>query len=398
MASISTKLENTPPALLIGNIITSVLRNRPTYLQIALGVLLRDYKTILGYTYDYGITCSYDGIFRFKKSTAVVAAKDPSVHGISNAESGLVQTLVDNFDAYIHSPNGKLSTHSLAMILTQPSTPGNETNADTIERLKHCDVKLTINEDDNDVNVYYVDQKKPPLPEIPVPLLTDAFKTHQGISNARATELDFQFTKDMNASTDWPEYHRYNTKVCREQGHILKRKTSIVYLPLIYKAPADPATIMFDMLNARAVTETTCQEYVVFTADQQLYRVAVHVMWENQVLFGNIYLRLGGMHLLMSYIGCIGSLMAGSDIVEVLSEAFGGALKMLTGKKYPDNVRALRMLVEKLIMPFFQTQNMLCMDDLQHALNDTASHSRIAKLWVNCGIKPVHCIHYHEVC
>ena len=175
LASISTKLENTPSALLIGNIITSVLRNRPIDLQIVLGVLLRDYKTIPGYTYDYGITCSYDEILRFKKSAAVVAARDPSVHGISSAESGLVQTIVDNFDADIHSPNGKLSTHSLAMILTQPSTPGNETDADTIERLKYCDVKLTLNEDDNDVTVYYVGQKKPPLPEILVPLLTDAF-------------------------------------------------------------------------------------------------------------------------------------------------------------------------------------------------------------------------------
>ena len=352
-------------------------------------MLLRDYKTILGYTYDYGITCSYDEILRFKKSAAVVAAKDPSVRGISSAESGLVQTIVDNFDADKHSPNGKMSTHSLAMILTQPSTPENETDADTIERLKHCDVKLTINEDDNDVNVYYVGQQKPPLPEIPVPLLTDAFNTHQVISNARATELDFQFMKDMNASTDCPEYHGYNTKVCREQGHILNRKTSIVHLPLIDSATVDPATIMSAMLTARAVTETTGQEYVVFTADQQLYRVAVHVMWENQVLFGNIYLRLGGMHLLMSYVGCIGYLMAGSGIVEVLSEAFGGVLKMLAGKTYPDNVRALRMLVEELIRPFFQIQNMLCMDDLQHSLNDTASHSRTAKLWVNYVIKPV---------
>ena len=165
-------------------------------------------------------------------------------------------------------------------------------------------------------------------------------------AETRAKELDFQFMTDMNASTDCPEHHGYNTKVCREQGHILKRKTSIIYLPLIYKAPADPATIMSDMLKARAVTEATVQEYMVFTADQQLYRVAVRVMWENQVLFGNIYLRLGGMHLLMSYVGCIGSLMAGSGIVEMLTEAFGGVLKMLTGKKYPDNVRALRMLVE----------------------------------------------------
>lgn len=162
-----------------------------------------------------------------------------------------------------------------------------------------------------------------------------------------------------------------------------------MYLPLIDKSPADPATILSAMLKARAMTEATGQEYVIFTADQQLYRVAVHVMWENQALFGDIYLRLGGMHLLMSYVGCIGSLMAGSGVVEVLSEAFGGVLKMLSGKKYPDNVRALRMLVEELIRPFFQTQNMLCMDDLQQVLNDAASHSRTAKLWVNCLIKPV---------
>ena len=47
------------------------------------------------------------------------------------------------------------------------------------------------------------------------------------------------------------------------------------------------------------------------------------------------------------------------------------------------------MLVEELIRPFFQTQNMLCMDDLQHALTGTASQSRTAKLWVNCVIKLV---------
>ena len=42
LASISTKLDSTPPAMLIGNIITSVVRNNATDLQIALGVLLRD--------------------------------------------------------------------------------------------------------------------------------------------------------------------------------------------------------------------------------------------------------------------------------------------------------------------------------------------------------------------
>ena len=47
------------------------------------------------------------------------------------------------------------------------------------------------------------------------------------------------------------------------------------------------------------------------------------------------------------------------------------------------------MLVEEIIRPLFQTQNLGCMADLLQALDDAASHSRTAKLWVNCLIKPV---------
>jgi len=41
------------------------------------------------------------------------------------------------------------------------------------------------------------------------------------------------------------------------------------------------------------------------------------------------------MHLLMSYCGCIGILMANTGIVKILSVALGegGVLKMLSGKK-----------------------------------------------------------------
>ena len=109
-------------------------------------------------------------------------------------------------------------------------------------------------------------------------------------------------------------------------------------------------------------------------------------MWENQALFSNVYLRLGDMHLVMSYVGSTGSLMAGSGKTEILSEAFAGVLKMLTGKKYPDNVRALRMLVEEIIRPLFQTQNWVAW--LIFSRHWMMQHHSI-KLWVNCLIKPV---------
>ena len=66
----------------------------------------------------------------------MAAINDPHVHGISSSETGLVQVIVDNFDANISSRNGKLSTHSLAMILTQPTSDADITEEESIPRLK----------------------------------------------------------------------------------------------------------------------------------------------------------------------------------------------------------------------------------------------------------------------
>ena len=67
---------------------------------------------------DFGVTCTYAELLRFKKSVVVAAAKNAETTAISKAEDGLVQIVVD--DADIASLNGNLSTHSLAVLLTQP--------------------------------------------------------------------------------------------------------------------------------------------------------------------------------------------------------------------------------------------------------------------------------------
>ena len=95
------------------------------------------------------------------------------------------------------------------------------------------------------------------------------------------------------------------------------------------------------------------------------------------------------MHLLMSYSGCVGTLMADTGIVQILGVAFGGVLKMVTGKKFPQNVRALRILVEELLGPVFEKNHLESMLDLKKTLDEISSESRTAKLWVDCLIKPV---------
>ena len=102
------------------------------------------------------------------------------------------------------------------MIMTQPSGT-HDHDPDTSVRLKHSDMKLPIDDENDEVPVNYVGQKKPPLPALPVSVLPDNFMAQQLTSSDRARELDFQFFNDMHTSQDCPEYNGYNTKLCHEQ-------------------------------------------------------------------------------------------------------------------------------------------------------------------------------------
>lgn len=54
------------------------------------------------------------------------------------------------------------------------------------------------------------------------------------------------------------------------------------------------------MVEVQRPPELTRQEWTVFTADQQLYRLAVNITWAESTRFHNFGLRLGGMHIMMS--------------------------------------------------------------------------------------------------
>jgi len=117
LSKLSTKLDHTLPAALIGNIVTNAISGRFTTLQIALGVVLNR-KGLIEQFYDFLASCSYDAVLRFKASAAAAVVSNASLRGHVHAEDSLVQLVSDNFDAQISSQNGLLSAHSLAMLLT----------------------------------------------------------------------------------------------------------------------------------------------------------------------------------------------------------------------------------------------------------------------------------------
>ena len=131
------------------------------------------------------------------------------------------------------------------------------------------------------------------------------------------------------------------------------------------------------------------QSFTVYTCDQQLYRIANYVLWNSPALKLDFYLRLGGMHLLMSFVGSVGSLMAGSGLKELLQGGFDGVPKMLTGKKFPQRVRALRIVAEELLRPILKEELINSYEDLMEFLRNKSELSKTTRLWVDVLIKSV---------
>ena len=144
----------------------------------------------------------------------------------------------------------------------------------------------------------------------------------------------------------------------------MKPKTQPVYLPLIGMPPSDPDTMMTALHEAKRMTNERGQKSVVFTCDQQLYKVSVEVKWAYPNEFSDVIVCLGGMHILMSFVGAVGTLTQGSGLSEVLSTTFAGVTKMLSGKKFPQNVRAMRLVVEELLRSLINDDSVNCMEEL----------------------------------
>ena len=174
---------------------------------------------------------------------------------------------------------------------------------------------------------------------------------------------------------------------------MLHIKTRAIYLPLIDTPPAEYDTTLTSMLHIKRLSESTGLQFTLFTLDQQLYRYAVEIQWTlPEVLPPSSFIfRLGGMHMLMSFIGAVGNLMRETGLADIMSSALAGVHKMLVGKKFPMCMRALRMVVEVILEAVLKELEVGCCDTFMGNLEEKAQKSRtyMYRLWLDSLIKPV---------
>lgn len=392
LLSVKSSFENSLQSLMVGNIVSSVVTSQPTPLQIAIGVLLGDHKMRITELYKYGVSCSYDEVRRFR-SAAAQSSRAELLPGLRTVTvGGLIQIIIDNFDAVISSQNCRLECHYMAMLAVQWKADLDRLDGldVTIPRLSKEEMKRPIPWDTPVTE--YNGPKKPAMPLVATNHFEMSAEMLQAmqISLSRARDLDLNFIKDILFKADTPEYNGYNTRHCRETGMSPAPKSAVVYLPLINMKPGDPTTVLTSINRGFEVTRLANQDILVLTCDQAIYKIVVDISFHQPELLTSVVAILGGMHFIMDFVGCVGTLMAESGLKEVLAASFGSVDKMLQGKKYPQNVRALRLLTEELLRSVLEREgpDLTNMDDLDKVLDELAAQSRTTRLWVNNVIRP----------
>lgn len=147
-------------------------------------------------------------------------------------------------------------------------------------------------------------------------------------------------------------------------------KASVHFLPMIDMNPSDMTYINSTLLFIQRQAKN-CNHPAVITFDQPLYWKALQIITSDPSM-RNIVLRLGGFHMMRSFLGTIGHLMAQSGLHEVLDIIYASNVvsHILSGKATSRAVRAhiivssaLYSILGSRAFGIHISQNILTMED-----------------------------------
>lgn len=308
----------------IGQAIAQAVRPRVMLqpLQLGLGVLVHfntGSRFLVDTLHSMGFSCSYAEVLQFSRCSAEAIVND--LPGYS--PGSFIQYAADNVDHNIATLDGHGTFHGMGIIAM--ITPGISISA-KVER-KCTSVKEIADISRINIKIY-------PSTSTGLRLLKYA-----------PLENDTNFTDtSKHIDTLWafspaPQWHGF----CQEIHKGDHPGTSVIsVLPMIDMDPTNLSciysTLQYICDQAKMYNHTP-----IITFDQPLFLKALSIISNEppHSPLKQIILRLGGFHTLMSFLGCVGHIMAGSGLEEILQIFYAcNAVKhMLTGKAFARAVR-----------------------------------------------------------
>ena len=115
-------------------------------------------------------------------------------------------------------------------------------------------------------------------------------------------------------------------------------------LPFVNLDPGNLSTIYTSLLFAVEHCKKNNHPFCMVTFDQPLYAKAMDIVLATGTNnpISKVIVRLGGFHLLISFMGAVGTIMAGRGIEEIWETVYApnAVVHMLTGHAYARGLRA----------------------------------------------------------
>ena len=301
-----------------------------------------------------GFGVSHDEVQRYKQSI-VQHENFIQFIKISLANGSFGQWAADNVDHNVRTLDGKGVLHGMGIVFMITGTkeqPAKPTQV-IIPREKLKKVSDITKKHQIDIHPYNQPEisglsklKFTPISK----LLKETFPPRDKIMDLIWHAKHFSLVRDDNGRPGWSGYMS-NVAKGEYPG-----KSVVVPLPIIDLDPTDMScvysTIMFIIKQTKELGLPT----PIITFDQPLWLKATEIVASLSL---DVVLILGGFHMMMSFAGSIGDIMAGSGIGECFGTVFGStAVKhMLTGKAIARSLRAHFLLESvlsaKLMKDFF---------------------------------------------
>ena len=317
-----------------------------------------------------GTCCSYSTVQDYLRSTCV----ENHVKNIKVTNGQFIQFVSDNFDHQTDTIDGKNTCHLMGtiMIITPKGTQDHRIAKRFIsdeEILRHSE------------NLQH-HCEKPVAALKNVTYGIDAFQCLKQFKLIGKYPSKFIVEILRMLSNDRAYYS--GTLLTLHSMKLFTEESAVINLSFINLPPSSFNCIYSTLLYVKEVAQSYGRTPVI-TFDQQLYIKAKELQMCNKDSLGNIFIRLGTFHLIMSLLAGIGRLMKNTGLKAILSVVYAEytSENILSGKAYNRAIRAYSLLSIVLSKILHENLNQeVSTQAVESHLARLCSQSKTARLWV----------------
>lgn len=249
-------------------------------------------------------------------------------------DSAFIQFVFDNADVNMRTLDGFGTFHSLGGI--KCITPAKSLTPSPIIRRDSSHTPKEAEKQDIRILAY----RKPLKVGLKKVVIKD-MKQEKCEAAVKARQLDLTWLCGLNKCSSVPNWSGYMQTAMEGTGHF--EVSQVIAIPFIRLNPGNLSTL-YSALSFAANQSLLHNQCCIVTFDQPLYMKASEIVAaaDENTDISKVIVRLGGFHLIMSFLGSIGHIMKGSGLEELWKTVYaeGSITHMLTGHAYSRAMRA----------------------------------------------------------